>query len=275
MSFLPIASVAKVAGKVMKFVSNNDRIILTGLSVAGVLATVGTTAKSAVEVKEILDDIHEEEVRTGEEVENIEKFKAVAPKTAKAIAAAAFTIACIILAHKRNSEKIAALASAYTLLRGKYLDQQEENELLRQKMGNDSAEEVQKEARRRQIKRSIDERMVGDVSEEDEIIDTGSGDTLFWDEFSGKRFKASRNYVERAENHLQYRMNNSYYGYDPIPYLEWINQLGIRGVGGARWAEYVGWPANSQLNMELKDATVIDDKPYFVIHFRNVPIPLV
>jgi len=275
MSFLPVIGAAKTASKVWQFINKNERVILTGMAVAGVVATVATTAQATVETVEILDDIHEEEEKTGVEMSNLEKAKAIAPKVVKAIAAAAATIVCIILAHKKGSEKIAAAMSALTLVRGKLLDQQQENELLRQQLGGDQADQLQKEAYGRQIRRQIDEVRARGVNPEEEIIDTGTGDAYFWDEFSGKMFRASRNYVEKALNHLQYRINNGYYGFGSVPYLEWINQLGIRGNGGAKWAEFVGWKTGSMLEMELREATIIEDRAYFVIHFRNQPIGLV
>lgn len=274
MSFLPVVRAASAVGKVMQFVSKNDLVILTGLSVAGVVATVAATAKAAIETKEILDDIREEEERTGEQVSNLEKAKAVTPKILKSIAAAAFTITCIILAHKKGSEKIAAAVSALTLLQGKYKDVQEENDLLRQRLGREGSDEARQEANRRQLKRQIDSSQTNGAVESDDVIDTGTGDAYFWDKFSGKRFKASKNYVMKALNHLQFRMNSGYYMYNNIPYTEWLEQLGIRGLGGIEWADLVGWKPGTFLELKPDNACVIDDKAYFVLEFRDEPIAL-
>lgn len=264
-----IVNIARqTAGRVGRFVVQHDRVLLAGAAIAGVVVTVGVTARAAIKTKEILDN-------TPDDADKIEVAKKVAPVVLPAMSAAAATIVAIVLGHKKGSQKITALAGAYTMSREALKDFQAKT---KEYVGEEGYKEIESGSFKKKLERQFGLEKPEDAGDHEkvrhavetceDIIDTGSGNDFFVDDLTLQKFKASRQFVENAANHLQHRINSGYYGYDNIPYTEFLSQVGVRSP---KLAYLIGWQPQSMIELRLDESIVMGDHPYFVVRFANTP----
>lgn len=199
------------------FIGENDRTILTGFAVGGVLLTVGLAVRATKRLIEKKPEIDAAETTK-------EKVIIVAKEVAPAVVAGVATEAVILKGHKVASDKIAALSQAVTITTGSYNAYKqivEENvdddklkqikELFAKKEVDDTVEQIQKEN--------------PGVKVQTKVVDTGSGSTLF--ELDGIIFRANKSYVDGVFNDADYQLRDDYY----ISKAEFHQMLGIdRGV---------------------------------------------
>ena len=195
----------------IRMMNKNLPSILSGFAIFGVVATAYTAFKAAPDVKSALngkkwekhdfdkdDDTEETPEPT---LTPWETFTAAAPYIWKPVACGVFTVGCIIGAQVLNIQRLTMLAGAYKLSETKLKEYEAKaKEILGEKKAGDLRDAVAKETR-------------GVPFTENTIItETGKGDVIFFDKFSGRYFKSSVETVLQAEstlnnNDLYYELN--------------------------------------------------------------------
>lgn len=169
---------------VKKFIGKSSPTIFTCVSIAGVLSTIWTCHQDTVKDEHDRDPKHA-------------RWKNYIPTAISATT----TIGCIIGGHYASLKQKEALASAYILSQTTLQKYQEKViEQIGKNKARDLREEVDKEVAERQAPKLLYSQGVEDV------IDTGHGNTLFYDVPGERYFKSDINYLKSKVNDLNFEV---------------------------------------------------------------------
>lgn len=192
--------------KLKMVLSKNSPTILTGVSIFGVLSTIYMASQDTIKAQEIIKKMHprnrKEEILT--------TWKCYIPTAVTA----ASTVACILGSHYCSTRQKEALASAY-LLSQTTLQEYQKKVIERIGVNKERGihEEVVKEISDRQAPVVAYAQGVADV------IDTGHGNTLFYDVPGDRYFKSDINYLKTQVNDLNREvMSEMYFDWNELSY---------------------------------------------------------
>lgn len=199
------------------FMGENDRTLLTGLAVGGVLLTVGLAVRATKRLIEKKPEIDAAETTK-------EKVIIVAKEVAPAVVAGVATEAVILKGHKVASDKIAALSQAVTITTGSY---NAYKQIVEENVDEDKLKQIKDLFAKKEVDNVVEKIQKEEpaVKIQTKVVDTGSGSTLF--ELDGIIFRANKSYVDGVFNDADYQLRDDYY----ISKAEFHQMLGIdRGV---------------------------------------------
>lgn len=187
--------------------------------------------------------------------------KAVAPVLAPTVIWFTFGAGCLVVSHKADSKKIAALTSAYELsetYRREYISK------VKEKVGEKKAKEIDEEFYQEQAEKNMPA-----GPNDGAICLTGHGDTLYYDTGSGRFLRACPQWLEKCRVDISHRVFcdtyasvNDFYDILNIPTCTlgddsgWESSHDLNtdqlidmtwdGAGMTEWGEYYGfiryWP---------------------------------
>ena len=207
----------KVKKWIKAFMGENDRTLLTGLAVGGVLLTVGLAVRATKRLIEKKPEIDAAETTK-------EKVIIVAKEVAPAVVAGVATEAVILKGHKVASDKIAALSQAVTITTGSY---NAYKQIVEENVDEDKLKQIKDLFSKKEVDNVVEkiQKEEPGVKVQTKVVDTGSGSTLF--ELDGIIFRANKSYVDGVFNDADYQLRDDYY----ISKAEFHQMLGIdRGV---------------------------------------------
>lgn len=245
--------------------------ILTGIGVAGLLATTVLAVKATPKALKCIDEekkkqndiLLEDATAKGNDITQITKLKPidVVKVTWKCYIPAAVTglgsVACIIGASSVNAKRNAALATAYALSETALKEYQ------------DKVVETIGEKKEQVIREQIDKDHIerNPVTKVD-VVDTRKGNTLCYDYYSGRYFYSDIEEVKKAVNLI----NSSLLRDDYVSLNELYDELGLprNGIGDS-----VGWNV-SRIGRELVRARISsqvtdDGRPAIVMSCEPSP----
>lgn len=199
---------------IRSFVKKNASVILTCISVAGVVATTIMAVKETPKALSLLENAKEEK---GDELTKWEKIKIVGPVYIPSMITGAATIACIFGSNVISKRQQATLTTAYALLDNSY---KEYKKKVDEVYGAEAGKHIRKEiAKNKYTSNSIS---LDDNKE------------LFYDFYSGRYFESTKETVMQA----QYETNRALIVNNAVSLNEYYEILGLE-----RKAEYelVGW----------------------------------
>lgn len=199
------------------FMGENDRTLLTGLAVGGVLLTVGLAVRATKRLIEKKPEIDAAETTK-------EKVIIVAKEVAPAVVAGVATEAVILKGHKVASDKIAALSQAVSITTGSY---NAYKQIVEENVDEDKLKQIKDLFAKKEVDDTVEkiQKETPGVKVQTKVVDTGSGSTLF--ELDGIIFRANKSYVDGVFNDADYQLRDDYY----ISKAEFHQMLGIdRGV---------------------------------------------
>ena len=246
----------------IRMMNKNLPSILSGFAIFGVVATAYTAFKAAPDVKSALNgkkwEKHDFDKDTDDETPEPEltpweTFTAAAPYIWKPVACGVFTVGCIIGAQVLNIQRLTMLAGAYKLSETKLKEYEAKaKEILGEKKAGDLRDAVAKETR-------------GVPFTENTIItETGKGDVIFFDKFSGRYFKSSVETVLQAESTLNKMvvagdnicLNDLYYELG-LPNVKMGNMFGWQLYNGSSVDIHMTYDTQ-EINGEQKVICVLD-----------------
>lgn len=207
----------KVKKWIKAFMGENDRTLLTGLAVGGVLLTVGLAVRATKRLIEKKPEIDAAETTK-------EKVIIVAKEVAPAVVAGVATEAVILKGHKVASDKIAALSQAVSITTGSY---NAYKQIVEENVDEDKLKQIKNLFAKKEVDNVVEkiQKEEPGVKVQTKVVDTGSGSTLF--ELDGIIFRANKSYVDGVFNDADYQLRDDYY----ISKAEFHQMLGIdRGV---------------------------------------------
>ncbi len=192
-------TINQVTRKAKHYIHKNSPTILTAIGISSFVGAIILAAKKAPEANQAVDDMYDD-IASETELNYmpypskkelvIREIKAVAPYYAPVAGLTMLGTACVLGAHKIQTDKTAAFAAAYELsetVRREYVGK------VREKIGIDAEKELNNEP-----KRPIYISETPQSAEDSGIICTGNGNQLFCDCGTGLFFRSSLSAIQEA-----------------------------------------------------------------------------
>lgn len=248
-----------------KFLLNeNSPTILTAMGVAGTVGTAVLTARASFQAAEIIrqETVSErEEWLVSGQDENIppvrdlsktQKVKLVWRNYVPPVALGIPTIACIVMANRISSKKIAALAIASGISERAF---QEYKDKVIEKLGGRQDEKVRDE---------IAQDRVNNDSSSQQIILMGT-DVLCYDMSSGRYFQSTVEEIKRAEN----RVNEECIHFMACSLSFFYDEINLSPTS---YSDTVGWNLDNKCEVIFSTTISQDKRPCLTIDFKKQPI---
>lgn len=245
-----MSQITSIAEGARKFVVDNSPMILTGMAVAGVLTVAVLAAKASPRA---VQDIQHAESERVEPLTTAEKVTLTYHYFIPAAVAGSLTIGAIIMAQSINSRRQAAFISAYTIAETRFRDYQQK---VVDKMG---------EAKEQEVRDDIAQDYVNANPINNSTLIVNDTDTqAFLDILSGRHFLSTVEKVRRAENKLNYQLNNDAYA----SVNDFYDAIGIPHIAVG---EDLGWKSGRMVDVRL--STVLDnDRAVITVDFSVEPM---
>lgn len=230
-----------------RFTINNSPAILSGLAVAGTVATAYLTGKATFKAAEVLamNESMTVPLTNRERVELTWRFYIPAAATGL------LTVASIIAATQIGIRRTAAVAAAYSLLEKGY---DEYREKMREKLGP-----KKEQAARAEIAQERLNKLDGQ-----QVVIIGTGNQLCYEEFTGRVFYSDMESLRKAQNDINHQVVNDFYA----SLTDLYDLLGLPNTGVSN---DVGWNADRLLEMEFS-AILYEGKPVISVNYSVSPI---
>lgn len=269
-----VKEVTKHGGELVKYISKNSPVILTGCAIAGAFAAVGLAIKAT---KPALEHIREEKIEhrnrivitDGDERKDMElteeEIDAIQLKPLEVVGAVwkdyvptaivlAGTTACIVGAHSISAKRTAAMAALYTMSEQALKDYKDKAEEI---VGKGKAERIKDAVAEEEIRRHpFDETLMEGTP--------GPGMVRCYDRMSGRYFWSNADKIRAVANELKVQMA---YG-ERVCKNDFYYQLGLAGV---QFGEDVGWSTENQLEVEFTSSLMSDGTPVLAVGVKNAP----
>lgn len=230
------------------FLTQNASTILTGVGVAGTVATAVLSGKAAVKAEYIMIHDADPDV-TPTTKERIQKTWMV---YIPPVACGTLTITAIVVGHRLDAKKAAALAAAYSLSEKRFQDYKDK---ALERLGMNKEQAVRDE---------LAQDMVNDHPLSKEVI-IGNGNVLCFDAYSGRYFESSVEAIRQAVNTV-----NSYildHQYASLSHL--YDEIGLPPIG---MSDDVGWKSDDLIDVAFSTVLAPDKRPCLCMDFNSRPI---
>jgi hypothetical protein len=256
-----LTGLAQTIHKAKFLVNDNSTTILTGMGVAGTVTTAYLTGRATFKAARLIQEEEEKRkiLENGErpntpELSRFQKVKLVWHLYIYPVGACATTIACIIVANKIASKKIAALTVASGISERAL---QEYKAKVEEKLTDRKATDIRDEIAQDRVSKTP----IGSK----EVIIAGTGEVLCFDMYSGRYFQSSVEEIKRAENKVNYNLNNFMHA----SLSEFYEEIGLPPT---TFSDQVGWNANNRVEVVLSGVLSPDNRPCMAVDFVSPPI---
>lgn len=230
-----------------KFVTDNSPGILTGLAVAGTVTTALLTGKAAYSAALQIAAADGIETMTTRQKSELVWKEFIPPAVVGVL-----TITAVIMANQIGARRAAALAAAFKISEELA---EEYKERVTKVLGKQKEEKLRSDL--------AHDRMV--AKPEGGLIVVSGSDTLFYDEMSGRFFKAEIEAVRKAVNEINHKVNN-YYHASLTDFYDLI------GLGGTQFSDEIGWNTDELLDVTYAATLYKEGTPAIAISFNSTPI---
>lgn len=252
-------TIAKTATKLLKrsgdFLNTNSPTIFAGIAIAGVIGTTAMAVRATLKARDIIDEACYEDPDTGEHIEPEVAEKVVLTWKCYIPVAlmAGLTIASIVTSHNIQNKRNVLLAGLYSTSQKALEDYQQKTEEV---VGKKKAEQVRDAV--------TEDKLAKNPVHQNNVIVTGYGDTLCYDEWSGRYFRSDIHKVKRGLEDFWQQLRIE----DRLPLNELYAYLNLDSIGGG---EEVGWTVDQRLEFTYDSKLASDGSPCLVIHFSTPP----
>lgn len=241
---------------IRKIVLKNSPVLLTAVSVVGLLSTAILAVKATPQAVRLLEERGRELLEIKNPIaKSVEVVKLTWQGYIPAATVGLITVTCIIASHRVSVRRSAALASVYALTETAFKEYQWKVE-----------ETIGSIKERKIVDAVVKDRLVRDPVGTNEIIMVGNdADVLCYDSLSGRYFKSDIEKINRSILDANQRLLSSTF----ITLNELYYDLGLSGID---LGELMGWDINkgwieANFSSQLTDGT----KPCLVLNFVVQP----
>lgn len=180
-----------------------------------------------------------------------------------AIGVGLVSASCIILGTSQNIKRNAALATVYAVSENTLKEYQRRTRAI---AGEEKAREIETAVAKARIADA--KPVIVDYDNSEYITNTGDGDTLIFDSFSGRYFRSSMNALDRAMNSINKSLLNEHY----MTMNDFYNEINIPTIEAG---SLIGWSAEVEL-MDIGYDSDVDKngQPYLILTHYNRPRPI-
>jgi hypothetical protein len=224
---------------VTRGIAKNATTILTIVGCAGVVTTTALAIKATphaqAAMQKVKDDISDRKPTRRE------LLKAALPYYIPTIVSAGVTTGCIIGSHHLSCKENAALASLASMSEVALNEYQ--NKVV-EKLGEKKAREIEGEI--------LEDHIKANPVSKSEVIVTGRGQSLMYDDFSGRYFMGNYDDLATAVRKIGTEINrNLWASYNDLYYLI--------GLSGVEYGEEIGWDIDHIPEMGRPASKIADD----------------
>lgn len=227
-----------------RFVIRNSPAIMTGIGVAGVIATAVLTGRAAYSAA---IKIKLESVRV---LPREEAIKLVWKEFIPPAIVATVSICAIICANRVESRRAAAVAAAFKISQRFATEYQERAAEALGKKGDED------------IRADIAKNRLENLPNIETIIIDGTN-VLVYDERSDRAFESSMEKIRSAVNQINYEVNQNFYA----TLTDFYNLLGLKST---QESDQVGWSSDRLMEVWFS-STLMNDKPALMINYNVIP----
>lgn len=246
-------NIPEITKRILHHLNKESPKILAGIGIGGMLTT---TALAVIETKDALEKIENaKRTQKKDKLTASETFKVAWKCYIPAITVGVISTSCVIGAfaedERRNSVLVAAYGMSETALRNY----------------KDKVKEVVGEKKATEIQDSVDKTIIEQHPCKPDIIVQGRGETLCYDNLSGRYFYSDVETLRHAANKLNNQMITSF-----VPYIslnEFYAEINLHTV---EIGDLLGWHMDRGLIELTFSSQLMDGRtPCLVFSFRNLP----
>lgn len=244
-------SIAKAFNGVGKALRKHSPEILTGIGIAGMIATTVTAVRATPKALQLID---EREIQENKRLSTSEIVKTTWKCYIPAAVTGTLSVACLIGASSVSLKRNAALATAYTISETALKDYREKTiEVVGEKKAQAIQDAVTKD------------KIVQDPVEGKEILMTGSDEVLCYDVLSGRYFKSDREKINRAVNEVNRNMRSEMY----VSLNDFYYEIGLPPI---KIGEDLGWNIEKgYMDVQFGSHIASNGVPCLVIAYSVAP----
>lgn len=244
-------TLASIAKRAEKLAIDNSPTILTGLAVAGTVATAIFAGRAAYLAATIIEDEAKNHQYKNVPFDLEDKVRMTWTLYIPSVGMGVTTIVCIISANRIGSKRAAAMAAAYTLSEKAFTEYKDK---VVEKLGEKKEQAVRDEIQQDRVNRNP-------VSE----VIIVSGEQLCYDSHSGRYFQSDMESVKKAVNDLNYRILSDNYA----SLSDFYHLLGLEPTSVS---DEVGWNVDKLLEIHFTSTLAKDGRPAIALEYRVEPI---
>ena len=245
-------NLSQVANSTRAFLVKRSPEILTGIGIAGMVATTVLAVQATPKALRLLEERAQEEGR--DDFTLLEKTKICGKCYIPAVVSGTMSIACLVGASSVNARRNAALAAAYTLSDTAL---REYKEKVVETIGEKREQAVQDKLSEDKVKKNP-------VSK-NEVIITEKGNTLCFDTISGRYFKSDIDTIKKAMNEFNRGLLSDMYA----SLNEFYDEIGLAPTS---LGDDLGWNIDDGLVDIYFSSQIADDgTPCIVLNFEHAP----
>lgn len=253
-------ALVKVVRDVRTTLSKHSPEILIGIGITGMLSTTVLAVKATPKALLLMEERKKE--LAVEKLTPIETVKTTWKCYVPAAVTGAASVACLIGSNSVNAKRNAALATAYKISESAFSE-------YRHKVVETIGEKKEKIVR----DKVSEEQIKNNPVQHTEIIVTGKGKTLFYDNHSGRYFYSDLELIKRAANKLNREIIT-----DPFDTGVTLNQFYEEiGLSGTATGDALGWNLSGGLIEIYPSAQMAEEgsehegEPCLVINYETPP----
>ncbi len=248
-------TLSKLAKQAEKLITDNSPLILTAIGVTGTITTAYLTGRASFKAAEIIAEAENESYGFENRPLDIkEKVNLTWKLYLPAIGVGSTTIVCIVGANRIGTRRAAAMAAAYSLSEKAFTEYKDK---VAEKIGAIKETKIRDSI----AQDKVDQKPVT----QSQVIVTSGGEVLCFDVFSGRYFMSSMEALKKAQNDLNYQINNNYYA----SLSDFYDLLGLQRIP---LSDDVGWNSDQLLELSFTTTMSDDQRPCLAINFHTVPV---
>ena len=250
-------NIAKLANDIKSGVSKHSPEILTGIGIAGMVATTVLAVKATPKAIELIKNEKELAESYNEELTSMDKVKVCWKCYIPAAVTGFMSITCLIGASSVNTKRNAALTAAYTLSDSALREYREK------------VVETIGEKKEKTIKDKISEDTIKqNPVTKSEVYITDKGDSLCFEPMSGRYFKSDIDKIKRAKNNLNEKILVDAFNAG-VSLNDFYEEIGLPKTS---MGENLGWNLDTGIIDIYLSAQITDEgTPCLVINYTNPP----
>lgn len=250
-------NIAKLANDIKSGVSKHSPEILTGIGIAGMVATTILAVKATPKAIELIENEKELAESYNEELTPMDKVKVCWKCYIPAAVTGVMSITCLIGASSVNTKRNAALTAAYTLSDSALREYREK------------VVETIGEKKEKTIKDKISEDTIKqNPVTKSEVYITDKGDSLCFEPMSGRYFKSDIDKIKRAKNNLNEKILVDAFNAG-VSLNDFYEEIGLPKTS---MGENLGWNLDTGIIDIYLSAQITDEgTPCLVINYTNPP----
>lgn len=254
-------NVKQAFGTVAKAVDQNSPTILTGLAVTGFITTIVLVVKAVPKAEKALEkrasaikkaeaELEGDELKEKKTEITVEAVKEIAPAVIPPIVTGATAIACCIGSNSVNLRRQAVLSAAYNVAQSTLAEYKDK---LPEIVGKGKAEKVMDAIAEDHVRKN--------PPSDNQIIITGDGECLCYDDYSGRYFKSNPEKIREAVNDVNAELMNYMY----VSLNDFYRKIGLATI---KLGDDLGWNINNgQFSVKYTSTLTDNNTPCLVLEY--------